>query len=65
MTKIVAGPFSCLVLHEMRQVHQNAVYQPDHDDELRAVAVPGPLFKGDPIDFSQDSIPVCAVQSRS
>ena len=58
MAEIVAGPFDCVVLQKMREMHQNAVCQSDHDDELRAVAVPSPFFKGDPIDFAQDAVPV-------
>ena len=67
MAEIVAGPFDCVVLQKMREMHQNAVCQSDHDDELRAVAVPSPLFKGDAIDFAQDAVPVwdCCLQCET
>ena len=65
MAKVVAETFSCVILHEMREMHQDAVSQSDHDDDWRAVAVPSPLLKGDPVDFPQYAVPGCDQNSIS
>ena len=61
MANVGALPLDCDVLHEVREVHEDAVCQTDHDDDLRAVAVPSPLFQGDPVDLAQDAMPIFAI----
>ena len=58
MANVGALPLDCDVLHEVREVHEDAVRQTDHDDDLRAVAVPSPLFQGDPVNLAQDAVPL-------
>ena len=58
MANVGALPLDCNVLHEVREVHEDAVRQSDHDDDLRSVAVPSPLFQGDPVDLAQDAMPI-------
>ena len=57
MADVGALPLDRDVLHEVREVHEDAVRQTDHDDDLRAVAVPSPLFQGDPVNLAQDAVP--------
>ena len=58
MANVGALPLDRDVLHEVREVHEDAVRQTDHDDELRAVAVPSPLLQGDAVDLAQDAVPI-------
>ena len=52
MANVGALPLNSHVLHKVREVHEDAVRQTDHDDDLRAVAVPSPLFQGHAVDLA-------------